>query len=180
MNKIRTVLLGAGVLALTGAGAPAALAQPAAPAVRTAPAASCDYEGILSKTFFMAPFWREVPSGKLWYLKAHMSAKLVCGIKTADVSLSLQRRARAWNKTRTRFHTVWDTVDTHKEDLAGKHADFRFVLEVSHPCTGKTNWRLRFFGSPGTTENGDPIKSGVIYYRSEKGRYYDCTSGTHP
>lgn len=139
-----------------------------------APQTTCEYVGILESHFLLVRTWQDVPDGRIWWIHGSMHGKLACAVKRADVQINIQRGVRAWNKTRTIWHWVWITRETKWAKLDNKPAGYVFLLQTKVSCTGKTNWRVRFWGSPGVLQDGTTIKSTTIYYPRKNGEYENC------
>lgn len=173
-KRIRNLVLAIAASAAMAVGGTALNAKDASAQTVQTPSATCQYEGILQKQFVLLATWQQVPDGRIWWMHGGMHARLECDVKRADIQINIQRGKRAWNRSHTVWHWVWITRATRWEKLDGRKAGFAFHLQAVVPCTDLTNWRIRFWGSPGELSDGTIIQSTTIYYRRINGNAYDC------
>lgn len=130
---------------------------------------------VIQTHYLLVPVHINIPDGRAIELHGSAHITLICGIHTGSVDLRLQRHDfLGWNRTHTKKIFEWRTKDQTDRNLAGKHRGFEFFLMTKQFCVGIANWRLRFFGSPGSASDGSKIRPERDFYPSQSGRRFDC------
>ena len=156
------------VLGAVTTAAPAAIA---APVPHLVPAESCPINVASFSEWRLVHYRHQYPSGPGWKVYGHVRITLKCDIIKGDVELRLQRHVLV-GRHPVRYE--WTTFDKEYRDLGGDKKGAHISLVVSYDCTGKADWRLRFFGSPGLAGDHHGIAPQILYFPNADGKELDC------